>query len=55
MFFFFLSHLPLQKPPYWHHKARMVGGGKLLRETRGERQFHNDLGDEIDQKKLGGQ
>ena len=44
----FSSHLPLQKLPYWHHEARMVGKGELLKETRGERQFHDDLGAESD-------
>ena len=44
----FSSHLPLQKSPYWHHEARMVGRGELLKETRGERQFHDDLGAESD-------
>ena len=44
----FSSHLPLQKPPYWHHEARMVGRGELLKETRGERKFHDDLGAELD-------
>ena len=38
----FSSHFPLQKPPGWHHKARMVGRGKLLKETRGERWFDSD-------------
>ena len=38
----FSSHFPLQKPPGWHHKARMVGRGKLLKETRGERWFNGD-------------
>ena len=38
----FSSHFPLQKPPGWHHKARMVGRGKLLKETRGERWFDGD-------------
>ena len=42
------SHLPLQKPPYWHHEAKMVRRGELLKETRGERQFHDDLGTESD-------
>ena len=42
------NHLPLQKPQYWHHEARMVGRGKLLKETRGERQFHDDLGAKSD-------
>ena len=32
----FSSHFPLQKPPDWHHTARMVGRGKLLKETRVE-------------------
>ena len=36
-FYGFSSHLLLQKPPDWHHKARMVGRSKLLKETRGER------------------
>ena len=34
----FSSHFLLQ-PPGWHHKARMVGRGKLLNETKGERWF----------------
>ena len=44
----FSRHLPLQKPPYWHREARMLGRGELLKETRGERQFHDDLGAEND-------
>ena len=38
----FSSHFPLQKPPTWHCKARMVGRGKLLKEIRGERWFDSD-------------
>ena len=44
----FLSHLPLQKPPYWHHEVRMVGRGKPLKEARFERRFYDDLGAESD-------
>ena len=44
----FLSHLPLQKPPYRHHEVRMVGRGEPLKETRGERRFYDDLGAESD-------
>ena len=44
----FLSHLPLQKPPYWHHEVRMVGRGEPLKETRRERRFYDDLGAESD-------
>ena len=44
----FLSHLPLQKLPYWHHEVRMVGRGEPLKETRGERRFFDDLGAESD-------
>ena len=45
---FFPSHLPLQKPPYWHHEARIVGRDELLKETIGERQLHDDLDTESD-------
>ena len=38
-----MSHLPLKKPLYWHPEVRMVGRGEPLKETRGERQFHDDL------------
>ena len=44
----FLSHLPLQKPPYWHREVRMVGRGEPLKETRGERRFYDDLGAKSD-------
>ena len=38
----FSSHFPLQKPPGWHHEARMAGCGKLLKKARGERWFEGD-------------
>ena len=44
----FLSHLPLQKPPYWHREVRVVGRGEHLKETRGERRFYDDLGAQSD-------
>ena len=33
----FSSYFPLQKPLGWHHKAKLVDRGQLLKETRGER------------------